>query len=190
MTLLFISTLWVLTVCDIHFCIWKLSKFIFMGSPLRSILVCKIPEFWKWKLWDQNFVRFDSGNIHIRGSKKPGFTFDNQICLISLSILFCHCLLLFLFWFRVLFLNSLFLNFPLFIIIRCLQTIGSLLKIIRCFLSTVEKFHCIAFQIQVLIGTQTISCYEISQENVHGWAEFELRIFQFNIYYCRLICYY
>ena len=34
------------------------------------------------------------------------------------------------------------------------------------FLSTAEKFHCIAFQIQVLIGTQTISCSEISQENV------------------------
>ena len=133
MTLFLISTLWTPTVCDIHFCIWKLSKFIFMGSLLRSILVCKIPEFWKWKQWDQNFVRFDSGNIHIRESKKPGFTFDNQICLISLSILFYLCLLLFLCWFRVLFLNSIFLNFPLFIIIRYLQAMDSLLKIIRCF---------------------------------------------------------
>ena len=33
-----------LTVCNIHFWIWKYSKFIFMGSPLRSILVCKIPQ--------------------------------------------------------------------------------------------------------------------------------------------------
>ena len=39
------------------FCIWKLSKFIFIGSPLWSILVCKIPKFWRWKLWDQNFVQ-------------------------------------------------------------------------------------------------------------------------------------
>ena len=149
------------------------------------------------QFWSAKYLNFGSRSCEIRilsgliqESKKKGFTFDNQICLISLSILFCLCLLLVLFWFRVLFLNSLFLNFPLFIIIRCLQAIGSLLMIIRCFLSTAEKFHCIAFQIQVLIGTQTISCYEILQENVHGWAEFELRIFQFNIHYYRLICYY
>ena len=66
----------------------KMSKFIFMGSPLWYILVCKIPEIWRWKLWDQNFVPFDSGNIHIKESKKAGFTFsrvENQICLISWS---------------------------------------------------------------------------------------------------------
>ena len=64
------------SVCDIHFCIWKMSKFIFMGSPLCSILVCKIPEFWSRKLWDQNFVQFDSGNINIKENKKPGFAFS------------------------------------------------------------------------------------------------------------------
>ena len=69
------STFWALTVCDIHFCIWKLSKFISMASSLWSILVCKIPKFWRWKLWDQNFVPFNSGNIHIKESKKPSFTF-------------------------------------------------------------------------------------------------------------------
>ena len=34
------------SVCQIHFYIWKWSKFIFLWSPLWSILVCKIPQFW------------------------------------------------------------------------------------------------------------------------------------------------
>ena len=68
-----------LTICDIHFYIWKMSKFVFMGSPLWSILICKISEFWRWKLWDQNFVPFDSGNIHIKESKEPGFTFSIEL---------------------------------------------------------------------------------------------------------------
>ena len=34
-----------LIVCGIHFWIWKYSKFVFMSSPLWSILVCKIPQF-------------------------------------------------------------------------------------------------------------------------------------------------
>ena len=34
-TLIVSSTFWVLTVCDIHFYIWKLPKFIFMGSSFR-----------------------------------------------------------------------------------------------------------------------------------------------------------
>ena len=75
----FSSTFWALTVWDIHFCIWKLSKFILTGSPLWSILVCKIPEFWMWKLWDQNFVSFDSGNIHFQKSKNLGFTFSIEL---------------------------------------------------------------------------------------------------------------
>ena len=43
MTLFFSSTFSDLTVCNIHFWIWKYSKFIFMWSPLWFILVCKIP---------------------------------------------------------------------------------------------------------------------------------------------------
>ena len=35
------------TVCNIHFCVWKQSKFIFIWSPLSSILVCKISQFWE-----------------------------------------------------------------------------------------------------------------------------------------------
>ena len=42
----FLSTFSALTVCNIHFYIWKWSKFIFLWSPLWSILVCKIPQFW------------------------------------------------------------------------------------------------------------------------------------------------
>ena len=91
MTPFFSSTFWALTFCDIHFCNWKLSKFIFMGSHLCSILVCKIPEFWRWKLWDQNFVPFGLGNIHNKESKKPGFNFSIELkaklCLIWWSIL-------------------------------------------------------------------------------------------------------
>ena len=49
------------------------------GSPLWSILVCKIPEFWSRKLRDQDFVLYDSGNIHFEESKKPGFTFSNEL---------------------------------------------------------------------------------------------------------------
>ena len=42
----FLSTFSALTVCNIHFCIWKLSKFISLWSLLWSILVCKILQFW------------------------------------------------------------------------------------------------------------------------------------------------
>ena len=76
---IFSSPFWALAVSDIHFCIWKLSKFIFIGSPLWSILVCKIPELWRWKLWDQNFVSFKSGYKQIKKSKKPGFTFSLEL---------------------------------------------------------------------------------------------------------------
>ena len=57
----------------------KKSFCFFMKSPVWSILVCKIPEFWRWKLWAQNFVPFDSGNILIKESKKPGFTFSVEL---------------------------------------------------------------------------------------------------------------
>ena len=45
MTPFFSSTFSDLTVCNIHFWIWKYSKFIFMWCPVWSILVCKIPQF-------------------------------------------------------------------------------------------------------------------------------------------------
>ena len=51
-------------------CLWysflylKIVKIHFHGVLLSSILVWKIPEFWRCKLWDQNFVSFDSGNTH------------------------------------------------------------------------------------------------------------------------------
>ena len=56
-----------------------LADVIFLGCPPLVILACKIPEFWSWKLWNQNFVLFDSGNIHIKESKKPGFTFSIEL---------------------------------------------------------------------------------------------------------------
>ena len=48
----------------------------FDDSPIWSILVCKIPEF---KLWDYNFVLFDSENIYIKEIKKPSFTFSIKL---------------------------------------------------------------------------------------------------------------
>ena len=50
-----------------------------MRFPLRSILVYKIHESWRWELWDQNFISFDSGNIQIKESKKTGFTFTIEL---------------------------------------------------------------------------------------------------------------
>ena len=51
MTQFFSSTFWALTVFDIHFCNWKILIFVFIGSFLWSILVCKILEYWRWMLW-------------------------------------------------------------------------------------------------------------------------------------------
>ena len=36
------------TVCNIHFWIWKQSKFVFMWPLFWFILVCKIPQFLWW----------------------------------------------------------------------------------------------------------------------------------------------
>ena len=41
----FLSTFSAQTVCNIHFWIWKYSKFVFICSRLWSILICKIPQF-------------------------------------------------------------------------------------------------------------------------------------------------
>ena len=73
-TRIFLSIFWVLTVYDIYFYIWKLSKVIFMGSPFYSILFCKILEFRRWKLWDQNFVP-SIQKTNIKESEKTCFTF-------------------------------------------------------------------------------------------------------------------
>ena len=54
-------------------CLWysflylKIAKIHFHGVFLLQILVWKIPEFWRCKLWDQNFVSFQSGHINIKG---------------------------------------------------------------------------------------------------------------------------
>ena len=84
-------------------CLWysifylKIVKIHFHGVLLSSILVCKIPEFWRCKLWDQKFASFDSGNIHTKESKKTRFYFfyrvENQIYLISCSAFACSRML-------------------------------------------------------------------------------------------------
>ena len=57
----------------------RIVKIHFRGSPIWFILVSKILEFRRWKLWDKNLVPFHSGNIHVRESKKPGFTFSIEL---------------------------------------------------------------------------------------------------------------
>ena len=69
---IFHSTFWALTVCDYSFLYFKIVKIHFHGVLLSSILVCKIYEFWKCNLSDQNFVSFDSGSI-------PGFIFSIEL---------------------------------------------------------------------------------------------------------------
>ena len=66
-------------------CLWdsslylKTFKIIFLWNPLWSILVCRILKFRRWKLWDQNFVLFNSGSIHIKETKKPNFAFSIEL---------------------------------------------------------------------------------------------------------------
>ena len=78
MTPFFSSTFWAQTVSDIHICISECQN-SFSWNPLWSILVCEIPEICRWKLWKQNIVSFDSGNINIKESKKPGLTFSVEL---------------------------------------------------------------------------------------------------------------
>lgn len=56
----------------LHF---NIVKIYFHGVP---ILACKIPELWRWKMWDQNFVPLESGNMPIKETK-------NQVLLCLLS---------------------------------------------------------------------------------------------------------
>ena len=78
----------------------KIAKTHFHGVLLSSILFGKIPEFRRYKLWDQNFVSFDSGNIHLKESEKTRFYFffrvENQFCLMSWSTFACSRMLFFI----------------------------------------------------------------------------------------------
>ena len=73
-----------------------------MRSPLWPILVCKIPGFWRWKLWDQDFVPFDPGNIQIEENKKTGFTFSIKLKINSeiFSVISWYSYEVTMFWIR------------------------------------------------------------------------------------------
>ena len=73
MTLFFPSTFWALTICDIHSC-EKCQNSFSCVPPFGPFLSVKYLKF--GGEWDQNFVRFGSGNIHIKESNEPGFTFS------------------------------------------------------------------------------------------------------------------
>ena len=50
----------------------------------------QILEFWRWKLWYQNTIPFVSGNIHIRESKKLGFTFSIEPNFLRTKFVWSH----------------------------------------------------------------------------------------------------
>ena len=84
----FSSTFWALTVCDIHFCVWKMSKFVFMGSPFWSILDCKIPEFGDESCLIRILSRSIQETYTLKKVNNQVYFFNrvvNQICLISWS---------------------------------------------------------------------------------------------------------
>ena len=85
-------------VSENHSSIWKLSKLIFMGSPLAHY---GLQNTWilEVKAVRLGFVPFDSENIHIEESKKAGFTFSIELRtnskffrVISWSISIVNCL--------------------------------------------------------------------------------------------------
>ena len=97
MTPFFSSTFCNLTVCNIHFWIWKYWKFVFMWSPLRSILACKISKYLVRTYQFREFVTFFYRHpevtknlyyvLYIRRSQIPIFlgswTIINQLYLSS-----------------------------------------------------------------------------------------------------------
>ena len=101
------------TVLWYSFLYLKILKIHFHGVPFWSILVYKILEFWRRKLWDENFVLFDSGKIHITESKSQVLlylsswelnlsdlmVYDNlqefMFCTSSVSCLFCRSVIVF-----------------------------------------------------------------------------------------------
>ena len=93
MTPFFSSTFWALTVCDIHFCVWKLPKFIFMGSSFRPIWHGKYLNFAGVGCEIRILFSFDSANILIKESKKPGFTFSLELRTIFVWTHFYFCFL-------------------------------------------------------------------------------------------------
>ena len=80
-----------------EFCLWysflylKNVKIHFHGFLLLFILVCKMSEFWRCKLWDQKFSSFCSGNIHIMESIKTVLLYLSswKPNLLDLLVYFC-----------------------------------------------------------------------------------------------------
>ena len=72
------STFWVLFVIFI-FVFEKYQNSFSLGRTFGPFWSVKYLSFWRWNLWDQNFVPLDSGNIHIKESKEPGFTFSIEL---------------------------------------------------------------------------------------------------------------
>ena len=92
----FSSTFWGVTVCDIHFCIWKLSKFIFMGSSLSPFWSAKYLNFGSVSSETRILSRSVQETYTLRKVKNQVLLFyrvENQICLISWSTFGCSRML-------------------------------------------------------------------------------------------------
>ena len=89
-TLIVSSTFWVLTVCDIHFYIWKLPKFIFMGSSFRPFWHAKYLNYGCVSCEIRILSRLIQEKYSLRKVKNQVLLFLsswNQICRISFLFL-------------------------------------------------------------------------------------------------------
>ena len=92
----FSSTFWAPTVCDIHFCIWKLPKFIFMGSSFRPLWSAKYLNFGGVSCETRILSRWIQETYTLRKIKTRFYFFfqvENQISLISWSAFACSRML-------------------------------------------------------------------------------------------------
>ena len=95
----FSSTFWAPTVCDIHFCIWKLPKFIFMGSSFRPLWSAKYLNFGGVSCETRILSRWIQETYTLRKIKTRFYFFfrvENQISLISWSTFACSRMLFYI----------------------------------------------------------------------------------------------
>ena len=92
----FSSTFWALTVCDIQFCIWKLPKFIFMGSSFCPFWSVKYLNFGSVSCEIRILSRSIQETYTLRKLKTRFYFFfrvENQIFLMSWSTFPCSRML-------------------------------------------------------------------------------------------------
>ena len=129
MTPFFSSTFSDLTVWNIHFWIWKYSKFIFMWSLLWFILVCKIPQFlaksYRFRHFITLFWKFDTLrllkiNIMFCPLARAKYPFFLRLQLQLKALVQCLTYFLFFFFISKSYFFVIFINcFPLSSLLVC-----------------------------------------------------------------------